>query len=101
MVAQYGDACNLTMRLTPEELTHKLDVLKGHCEDVGRDYEEIERTILTFANLAEQSPEEIVEQCRAYASLGFEHVQLFVVGAHELEPLRTIGREVIPAIREL
>jgi F420-dependent oxidoreductase-like protein len=101
MVAQYGDACNLTMSLTPEELTHKLNVLRGHCDDLGRDYDEIERTILFVVNLNEQSPADIVEQCRTYASLGFQHVMLFVAGAHELEPLRTLGREAIPAISEL
>jgi hypothetical protein len=32
---------------------YKLDVLRGHCEDVGRNYEEIERTALGTVNLAE------------------------------------------------
>lgn len=89
------------MALNPEELTHKLDVLKGHCEDLGRDYEEIERTILVFSDLNEQTPAELLELCRTYASLGFQHVQIFVRGVHELEPLHVLGREVIPAVAEL
>ena len=32
MVAQYGDACNLFMRLGREEVQRKLDVLREHCE---------------------------------------------------------------------
>ena len=36
LVAQYGDACNL-FATTPQEVAHKLDVLRGHCETVGRD----------------------------------------------------------------
>ena len=43
LVAQYADACNLFA--TPE-LEHKLDVLRGHCEDVGRDYDDIEKTVM-------------------------------------------------------
>ena len=39
LVAQWGDACNVMGDI--ETIRHKLDVLKRHCEDVGRDYEEI------------------------------------------------------------
>jgi alkanesulfonate monooxygenase SsuD/methylene tetrahydromethanopterin reductase-like flavin-dependent oxidoreductase (luciferase family) len=39
LVAQFGDACNLGGDL--ETLRHKLEVLRGHCENVGRDYETI------------------------------------------------------------
>ena len=38
MVAQYAQACNL---FPGPELEHKLDVLRGHCEDLGRDYDDI------------------------------------------------------------
>ncbi len=39
LVAQYADACNIGGDL--ETLRHKLDVLGGHCESVGRDYETV------------------------------------------------------------
>src|SRR5690606_10947733 len=39
LVAQYGDACNVG--LDPELCRHKLQVLKDHCENLGRDYGEI------------------------------------------------------------
>src|SRR5947208_11322601 len=38
LVAKYGDACNLSA-LAPEEYRHKVDVLKAHCDTVGRDYD--------------------------------------------------------------
>ncbi|MQA80874.1 MAG: LLM class flavin-dependent oxidoreductase [Streptosporangiales bacterium] len=44
MVAQYADACNLFETRDPAGLEHKLSVLKRHCDDVGRPYEEITRT---------------------------------------------------------
>ncbi len=43
MVAQYADACNL---FPSPELGHKLDVLRRHCADLGRDYDEIEKTVM-------------------------------------------------------
>ncbi|WP_215549758.1 LLM class F420-dependent oxidoreductase [Amycolatopsis sp. CA-230715] len=43
LVARYADACNL-LSSTPEEVAHKLDVLRRHCDDAGRDYAEIEKT---------------------------------------------------------
>src|SRR6201999_3375958 len=49
LVAKYGDACNL-FGSDPAVITHKLDVLKGHCEAEGRDYEEIEKTIIFSGN---------------------------------------------------
>ncbi|MFT3864412.1 MAG: LLM class F420-dependent oxidoreductase [Solirubrobacterales bacterium] len=49
LVARYADTCNLTSA-DPAVVAHKLDVLKGHCETEGRDYGEIEKTILVGAN---------------------------------------------------
>jgi F420-dependent oxidoreductase-like protein len=45
LVAQYGDACNIMD--SPEVAKHKFAVLRRHCEDVGRDYLEINRTVTT------------------------------------------------------
>jgi alkanesulfonate monooxygenase SsuD/methylene tetrahydromethanopterin reductase-like flavin-dependent oxidoreductase (luciferase family) len=50
VLAQEGDACNLFG--SPEVVKHKLDVLRKHCETVGRDYEQIERTNLASLLLA-------------------------------------------------
>jgi F420-dependent oxidoreductase-like protein len=56
LVAQYADACNLfDSGLGPEGIPHKLDILRGHCEDVGRDYAAIEKTVLARVALAEPS----------------------------------------------
>jgi alkanesulfonate monooxygenase len=43
LVAQYADACNIG---ASPDAAHKLDVLKGHCEAVGRDYGQIEKTTM-------------------------------------------------------
>lgn len=70
LVAQYGDACNL-FATSPAEVRHKLDVLRRHCDDVGRDYSEIRTTIL--ANNPRPTPEtrdEFVRSMADYAALG-------------------------------
>ena len=42
LVAQYGDASNFGG--TPDNVRHKLDVLKKHCDKAGRDYDEITKS---------------------------------------------------------
>jgi F420-dependent oxidoreductase-like protein len=51
LVAQYGDACNVSGSL--ETIQHKFDVLKKHCEAVGRDYESIRRTVTLSCMIGE------------------------------------------------
>lgn len=52
LVAQYGDACNL-FGLDPTVIAHKIEVLRGHCEDVGRDPSEIAITVIGDDPLAD------------------------------------------------
>lgn len=76
LVAQYGDACNL-FATTPDEVAHKLDVLKGHCEDVGRDPAEIRVTLLHGGDaLLSGDVDQFVRDVTPYADLGVETVIL-------------------------
>lgn len=43
LVAKYADACNVGGG-DPEVVRHKLEVLRGHCEKVGRNYDEITKS---------------------------------------------------------
>ncbi len=96
LVAKYGNACNLFLMAGMETLQHKLDVLKQHCDDLGRDYKAIDLT-LTGMN---QPAKELIEQCRVIAKMGFDEVSLIVPNIHEMHPLETLAQEVIPAIAE-
>jgi alkanesulfonate monooxygenase len=100
LVAKYADACNLFARAGNDVLRHKLDVLRRYCEDIGRPYEEIERTALGGMHLApgEQSVPEIIEQCRQLAQIGIQHYIVNMPNVHQIEPVKTIGRELIPAV---
>ena len=76
LVAQYGDACNL-FATSPDDVRHKLDVLRRHCEQVGRDYDEIRTTIT--ANSPRPDPEtrdEFVRAMADYAALGVDAVMV-------------------------
>jgi len=52
LVAQYADACNLFARMGDDVVRHKLDVLRGHCERLGRPYDAIEKTTLDTLRLS-------------------------------------------------
>lgn len=99
LVAQYADACNLFTFGGTAEIPHKLDVLKRHCEDVGRDYDEIERTVLGPIDLGSVSG--VIDSCRELADMGIQHVIFSnVPKIYEVTPLEIIGREVIPVVAE-
>jgi alkanesulfonate monooxygenase SsuD/methylene tetrahydromethanopterin reductase-like flavin-dependent oxidoreductase (luciferase family) len=80
LVAQYGDACNLFD--TPDEfadvLPAKLRVLRGHCEQVGRDYDEIEKTTVTRADFGggRDGLRRLVDHLRELASIGIDRALL-------------------------
>ncbi|WP_226362781.1 LLM class F420-dependent oxidoreductase [Pseudonocardia sp. ICBG1142] len=96
LVAQYADACNL---FGGPELERKLDVLRTRCEEVGRDYDEIEKTVMTRLDPAD--PKAAVEELCGYAALGVQHVHTMVPDVAAIEPLRVFGSEIIPAAAEL
>jgi alkanesulfonate monooxygenase SsuD/methylene tetrahydromethanopterin reductase-like flavin-dependent oxidoreductase (luciferase family) len=70
LVAQYGDACNIS-GFTPAEYKHKLDVLKEHCDSVGRDYGTILKTSHNFITLLApgDDPEKVTAPFRRGLSL--------------------------------
>lgn len=103
LVARYADACNLFAFAGADTIRHKLEVLRGHCEDVGRDYEEIERTALSTANLAPgaMSADDVIGHCRELAGAGIQHAIFNMPNVYEISPLETFGEKVIPAVADL
>ncbi|TMG67509.1 MAG: LLM class F420-dependent oxidoreductase [Chloroflexi bacterium] len=51
LVAQYGDACNFNADV--ETVRHKLEVLREHCETVGRDYDSVLKTLEFYTILGD------------------------------------------------
>jgi F420-dependent oxidoreductase-like protein len=103
LVARYGDACNLFTFIGMDALRRKLDVLKRHCEEAGRSYETIERTTLGTADLRRgaMTSRQLIAQCRELAGLGVQHAIFNMPAVHEIEPLETFGKEIIPEVTGL
>ena len=105
LVAQYADACNVFG--SPEGIARKYEILRRHCEDIGRDPDEIERSTLQNIDLAlpggrgRESAERIVERFGDLADAGAQHVIIGMPDADDAARLEAIGRDIIPAIRDL
>jgi alkanesulfonate monooxygenase SsuD/methylene tetrahydromethanopterin reductase-like flavin-dependent oxidoreductase (luciferase family) len=86
LVAKYADACNFTDSFDPAFYRHKLDVLRGHCEAVGRDYDEIEKT----ASFTMRAGEHV--DLEALAAAGIQRLILYVDPPSDIEKVSdTIG----------
>ena len=77
--------------------------MKRHCEDVGRDYDEIERTALRTVNLGleSMSPHDVIGMCSELSEAGIQHLIFNMPNVHMISPLETFGREIIPAVAAL
>lgn len=75
LVAQYADSWNSFGR---EDLPHKLDVLKQHCAEVGRNFDEIEVTAMAGIEVAEaaKDPGPLLEKAEWLKKLGVTHIIL-------------------------
>jgi len=86
LVARYADACNIFEMPLPA-IQAKLDVLRGHCADVGRDCAEIERTTLGRLSLSAdgaagtQTVEQALDRFGQLAAIGIDHAIVGLVDA--------------------
>ncbi|GAB4539990.1 MAG: LLM class F420-dependent oxidoreductase [Anaerolineae bacterium] len=98
-VAQYGDACNFFGGREDQELKEGLEILKKHCQDVGRPYQEIEKTVLQTADLETGSVQDVIARGLALQEMGFEHIIFNVKGLYTPETLKLFTHEIIPALK--
>jgi F420-dependent oxidoreductase-like protein len=117
LVAQYADACNIGGDIPT--IRHKLDVIKQHCEDVGRDYTSIRRTSSSICVIGESeeaalaslkpmerdivtmmrasamigSPETIRRRIAEFEDAGIQELIIWSPDAAKLESLRLFARE--------
>jgi F420-dependent oxidoreductase-like protein len=85
LVAQYADACNI---FAGPEAARKLDVLRAHCDAVGRDYDDIEKTAIFTIDPA-STADDIVATASGMAELGF--TAAYVYAREITEPSRIIA----------
>jgi F420-dependent oxidoreductase-like protein len=101
LAARYADESNLIAR-APGEVRHKLDVLRRHCEDAGRDPAGIDRSLLYVGDaLAQGDVDRFVEEMRPYAELGMGTVVVMPLSRDPVGFARRLGGEVIPRVAEL
>ena len=99
LVAQYADACNL-FGVAPETVAHKLDVLRGHCDDLGTDYDAIEKSIIgTFDPISE--PDAFLADMERYAALGISLVTMVPIADDPVAWTTTVCEDVLPRLREV
>jgi F420-dependent oxidoreductase-like protein len=124
LVAQYADGCNVFGDV--ERSRHLMEVLDGHCEDVGRDPSEITRTRMGVAVVApthEQAigkldalkrsgaseerlrvmalagdPDGVAEQTQAFLDAGIEGLTLSIPDVHDLETVALVGEALSPLL---
>lgn len=128
LVAQYGDACNLSSEL--DVLQHKLDVLREHCVAVGRDYNSILKTVELYTMLGDEreidrvvsdvarrtgqdaalirsgrpihgQAERIAEHVRRLAEVGVDYIVVNLPNAAERGVIARFAREVFPLVAGL
>ena len=114
----------------PETFLRKSRILDDHCETVGRDPAEIERShnrsvvvaeenkgaqekSVAFAKRLQQSPEEyaartmigdpegIAALLGRFLEVGVTYFVVYFPDAWEIEPLELFSQEVVPRIREM
>lgn len=126
LVAKWGDACNIGAE--PDEIRHKLGILRQHCQDAGRDYDEIRKSVsLTVYPIEKGShPERATAQVRGATSYsdfssnvtvgdadairdriepiveaGIDYLIIYIPGlAYDHEPLHRFERDVMPLVTQ-
>jgi F420-dependent oxidoreductase-like protein len=106
LVARYGDMCNLfDLPGTgfSDDLAHKLEVLREHCRDVGRDYDEIEKTTATILDVGadrRHGIEQFVEHVEHLAAMGIDQAIVGPRGPWNQETLEAVC-SVIPHVHAI
>jgi alkanesulfonate monooxygenase SsuD/methylene tetrahydromethanopterin reductase-like flavin-dependent oxidoreductase (luciferase family) len=100
LVAQYADACNL---FPSPEMPRKLDILREHCQAVGRNYDDIEKTAMFQLDVGGngEKVDELLAGLHWLAGMGIQTVIGRVPHIDRIKPLEVIGERIIPAVAGL
>ena len=95
LVAKYADAWNCFG--APEDVAAKIEVLRRHCDTVGRDMREIE--ISTFLQVTDVSTtDDVLRSAETFAAIGAGSVMARAMGA---DPAATLEAVYAPAVKRL
>jgi F420-dependent oxidoreductase-like protein len=95
LVARYADACNL-FGSSPKDVAAKLEVLRAHCQDEGRDYDRIAKTVLAVRP-ALADVDGFLAAAGEYAALGVTELQV-MPDRHPVEFAEQVAERVLPRL---
>lgn len=99
LVAEHADACNLWGE-GADRVRRKLEVLRGHCADVGRRYDDVRKTVIMHADPLDDR-DAFVTEMSAYADLGISLVVLSPQGDDPVAWTERVCEEVLPRLADL
>jgi F420-dependent oxidoreductase-like protein len=105
LVARYADACNVFGN--PEQVRHKYQVLREHCEREGRDFASIETTNLSTISITPDgargslTPAGFMDRLGGWAEAGSMHAIVSIRHVWDVSKLELIGRDVIPHLQAM
>jgi F420-dependent oxidoreductase-like protein len=100
LVARYADACNVfDIPDGGATVRRKLNALARHCEDIGRPYAEIEKTISTRL-MPDETADGFANRCRQLAGLGIQHVVVITSGPWNVDGIGLLAA-ACPLVRGL
>jgi len=99
LVAQYADSCNI-FGLDPAVSAHKLAVLRQHCADLGRNYDDIEKTVQVRFDLGAdgENVQRTIEELHALSELGFTVAHGTLLNVSKNRQFDLFAERVIPAL---
>lgn len=98
LAAQYAQIVNLTTSI-PEEVAHLLDALRRHCDDLGTDYDAIEKQVM--GGRLDPGADDYLATIERFAALGVDLVVLNVRPNAQLEWIERLSTDVLPRLREI
>jgi F420-dependent oxidoreductase-like protein len=98
LAARYADACNV-FGSSPDDVAHKLDVLRSHCEAEGRDYDRITKTVLAVRPVL-ADVDGFIASAREYAALGVTEMEV-MPDRHPVEFAEQIAERVMPGLADV
>ncbi len=98
LVAKYADACNL-FGSGIDQVAHKLDVLRAHCDAEGTDYDRIEKTII--GRLDPADPVAFLKEMEQYAAIGIDLVELAPPMPDPVGFVSLLGEKLVRPLAEI
>jgi F420-dependent oxidoreductase-like protein len=97
LVARYADSCNV-FGTSAEDVQHKFDVLRRHCETEGRDYDRIQKTVCMITPV--DDTERFLADARTFAGLGASEIMV-MPDRNPTEFAELIAERYLPAVKSL